>query len=296
MLIHELCTHPFECHACSELIVQCFVSTDPCSRVDLLFILDTSNSVIKIDSKNWNYILGFAKSFVDQLAVSPNGAHVGVVMFGNNGVLMIKLNEFTDADLLKAGIDKLVFKDQLTNIYGGLEEAKNAFKPANGARYNVYKVAIFITGGEKANDRYTDPQATAADLKNSGVEVFVVSHSHYFSKNESTMTLVETIASAPLIGHLFISDDFWTLTNYVQRIKDTMDKSCGVIGSTKNPFESTKNPFGSTTNPVGSTTNPVGSTFNPETPTTLSTFVNWCSFSIYTLTRVYSVSLYIVIT
>ena len=220
--------------------------------MDLLFILDISGSINKIDLMNWNYILDFAKSFVDQLAISPNGAHVGVVLFGNNGVLKIKINEFTDADLLKAAIDKLEFKDQRTNIYGGLEQAKNAFKPANGARYNVYKVAIFITGGEKANDRYTDPQPTAADLKNSGVEVFVVSHSHYFSKNDSTMTLVKSIASEHLIEHLFITDDFGYLQDYIQPIKDTMDKSCGVF-TTNNPF---------------------AATINPETLPKLSTFVN----------------------
>ena len=238
--------------------------------MDLLYILDISGSLNKIDVKNWDYVLGFAKSFVDQLVISATGAHVGVVLFGNNGVLKIKLNEFTDVDLLKAAIDKLEFKDQRTNIYGGLEEAKNAFKPANGARSGVKKVAIFITDGEKANEIYTDPQATAADLKNSGVEVFVISHSHYFSKNESTMTLVETIASAPLTEHLFISDDFAYLKNYVQGIKDTMDKSCGVIGSTKNPFMTTKNPFVSTKNPFG-TTRPT------QAPSTSSEFTNWYS-------------------
>ena len=126
--------------------------------------------------------------------------------------MKIKINEFTDANLLKAAIDKLEFKDQRTNIYGGLEEAMNVFKPANGARSNVTKVAILLTDGEKGNDRDPDPQPIAADLKNSGVEVFVISHSHYFSKNESTITLVETIASEHLVEHLFISDDFGNLT------------------------------------------------------------------------------------
>jgi len=260
MLIHELCTHPFECHACFELIARCFVSIDPCSRVDLLFILDISDSVSKIDSMNWNYMLGFAKAFVDQLVISPNDAHVGVVLFGNNGVLEIKLNEFTDADLLKAAVDKLECQDQMTNIYGGLREAMNAFSPANGARANVTKVAIFITDGEKANDRYPDPQPIAADLKNSGVEVFVISHSHYFSKNESTITLVETIASEHLVEHLLISDDFGNLKNYVQMIKDTMDKSCAT--PTKHPF---------------------ARYVTTETPPTLSMFMNWYPFSSYIL-------------
>ena len=252
--------------------------------MDLLYILDISGSLNKIDSNNWNYVLEFAKSFVDQFVISANGAHVGVVLFGNNGVLKIKLNEFTDVILLKAAIDKLEFKDQRTNIYGGLEEAKNAFKPANGARVGVKKVAIFITDGEKANERYTNPQPTAADLKNSGVEVFVISHSHYFSKNESTMTLVETIASPPLTEHLFISDDFGNLKNYVHGIKDTMDKSCRV--STKNAFASTKNPFASTTkNPFGTTRpttkNPLGTTRPTQAPSTSSEFMNWYSPSMF---------------
>ena len=267
MLIHELCTHPFECHACSELLAQCFVSTDPCSQVDLLFILDMSSTVNKIDSRNSDYILGFAKSIVDQLVISLNGTHVGVVLSGNNGLLKIKLNEFTDADLLKAAIYKLEFKDQWTNIYGGLEEAKNAFKPANGARYNVTKVVIFITDGEKANDSYPDPQPSAADLKNSGVEVFVVSHSHYFSKNESTMKLVKSIASEHLVDHLFISDDFGNLKNYVQTFKDIIDKSCATPSATSFAISITT-----------------------ETPAIARTFMNWYSFSIDMLVRVNSVS------
>jgi len=235
--------------------------------VDLLFILDMSSTVNKIDSKNLDYILSFAKSVVDQLDISLNGTHVGVVLSGNNGLLKIKFNEFTDAELLKDAINKLQFKDQWTNIYGGLEEAKNAFQPANGARYNVNKVAIFITDGEKANDRYPDPQPIAADLKNSGVEVFVVSHSHYFSKNESTMTLVETIASDHLDDHLFIGDDFGNLKNYVQMITDSIDTSCATPSAT-----------------------PFAIPITTETPAVARTFMNWYSFSIYILVRVYSVS------
>ena len=224
--------------------------------MDLLFILDTSGSIKKIDNNNWNYMLTFTKAFVDDLTISPNAARVGVVLIGNNGVLKIKLNGHNDADSLKAAIDNLTFNDQKTNIRGGLEEAKRSFTSANGARDNVRNVAIFITDGEKSHSDFADPQPIATDLKDSGVEVFVITHDYYFKRNESTMQLVGTIASAELTKHLFITDDFSYMTNYIQPIKETMDSNC--VAPTRIPTRiPTRNP---TRNPTMTSTTKASST------------------------------------
>ena len=220
--------------------------------MDLLFILDTSGSIKKIDNNNWNYMLTFTKAFVDDLAISPNAVRVGVVLIGNNGVLKIKLNGHNDADSLKAAIDNLPFNDQKTNIRGGLEEAMKSFTSANGARDNVRNVAIFITDGEKSHSDFADPQPIASDLKDSGVEVFVITHDYYFKRNESTMQLVGIIASAELTKHLFITEDFSYMTNYIQPIKETMDSNC--VAPTRIPTRiPTRNPTMTSTTKASST-------------------------------------------
>ena len=194
--------------------------------MDLLFILDTSGSVNSVEKNNWNYMLTFTKAFVYDLTISPNAARVGVVLLDTNGVLKIKLIDYSDADSLKAAIDNLPYFGRKTNIRGALEEAKRSFTTANGARDNVRNVAIFVTDGEKSHSDFADPQPIATDLKDSGVEVFVITHNYYFKSNESTMKLVETIASAKLTKHLFVANDFKYMTNYVQPIKDTMYSNC----------------------------------------------------------------------
>ena len=215
-----------ECHAYFHSMAHWFVSVELCSQVDLLFILDTSGSILRIDNDNWKHMLTFTKVFVDDLTISPNAARVGVVLLGNNGVLKIKLNGHSDADSLKTAIDNLPFNDQKTNIQGALEEAKRSFTTANGARDNVRNVAIFVTDGEKSHPDFANPQPSATDLKDSGVEVFVITHDYYFKRNESTIKLVETIASAKLTKHLFIIEDFSYMTNYIPPIKETMDSNC----------------------------------------------------------------------
>ena len=204
--------------------------------MDLIFIYDSSGSINKVDPNNWQYMLTFAKSFVDRLVIAPDAQQVGFVLIGNNGKLTIKLNEYSDATQLKTAIDGLLFDNQKTNIPGGLTMAQDAFTPAMGGRGNVRKVAIFITDGEASNPAYPDPQPTAADLKNSGVEVFVISHNQYFVSGESTMLLVQTIASEQLVDHLFVTGDFGALANYGAPIKATMDRSC--VTPTSNPFVS----------------------------------------------------------
>ena len=116
----------------------------------------------------------------------------------------------------KASIDKPPFNNQKTNPGSGLEEAHIPFTTANGSLDIVKNVVIFINDGAKSNPDFDDPQPIATDLRTR----------YYFKLNDTTMKLVETIASRPLTEHLFITDDFSYMTDYVQLIKATIDKTC----------------------------------------------------------------------
>ena len=75
--------------------------SDVCSRLDLVFVVDSSGSINKKDDQNWGHILSFMNTIVDNLVIGTNDVHVGLIKYGNNAEVMFKLDRYTDAGNLK---------------------------------------------------------------------------------------------------------------------------------------------------------------------------------------------------
>jgi len=111
-----------------------------CQALDIVFILDSSGSVNKINSNNWALIKIFLKSVVDRVTLGPYSYQISVVTFSNSASLDIKLSDFVDPAALKSRIDMLPYLGNKTNLRGALYTTRTqAFAPSNGGRPNAYK-------------------------------------------------------------------------------------------------------------------------------------------------------------
>ena len=175
-----------------------------------MLILDGSASVNSIDPNNWRYVQTFIRSIIDRVTLGRNAYQIGIVTFGSSASVDVKLDEFTDPESFKNRVSQLPYLAQKSNLRRGLRVARmDAFAPSNGARPSAYKAAVLVYDGEKPTAEFGTLVNEAPMLKNSDVEVFVVSLNYYFSRGLSKLDLISTVASIPLSVHLIYNLDSW---------------------------------------------------------------------------------------
>ena len=100
-----------------------------CGPVDLAFLIDSSGSIGKV---NWPKILNFMKTFSSKLTVSPDGARIAAISFGNDAMLHFGLDSHATLKSTQDAIDAMRWKDQWTNTGAALRVMKNkVFKVCN---------------------------------------------------------------------------------------------------------------------------------------------------------------------
>ena len=74
--------------------------------------------------------------------LSGDQLRAGVVVYGNNASIRIKLNDYFDSKKFMSAVDGLIYDEsKSTRIDLGLNQSKNAFKEANGGRGSSKKVS-----------------------------------------------------------------------------------------------------------------------------------------------------------
>ncbi len=209
------------------------VFVDTCNTVDLYLILDNSGSINKIDPNNWQYMLNFSTEYVGSVPLGSYRYQVGVVWYGNRGTVKIPLNYTNDKTNLTSTINLLRFNKRKTNLVAGLNATvSEGFQEWNGARQGAYKAAIVLWDGEEPNEEFGDAVPYASMLRESGVEVFVLTLTgHLFSApNDTFWELMQEIPSLPLHQHGFILNSYSELSTYVLFLRDTIWQSCMTNG------------------------------------------------------------------
>lgn len=183
----------------------------PCQMFDVVLILDSSGSISNLDPSNWQYMKTFAKSLSDRITVGPSGFQFGVIVFSDFAQLAIKLNDAPTPALFQNRIDALPYLGQKTNLRDGLRLARTeAFLARNGGRYAAYRSVILVYDGETPTPEFGTLVNEASRLRDSGVDVTVVSLRYFFANGRATPDLVRNIASLPLVDHLFYDLDSWS--------------------------------------------------------------------------------------
>jgi len=172
---------------------------------DIVLVIDISNAITEASGKqeNWNYVLDFASSVVGSFPIAPQQTHVGVAVPSSRTVEGFKLDKYTERNALLNEINKLKPFDTKPNIVAGLFFARTKlFSTDMGARNNVAKIAILMTGGLATKD--TEELIYEAKLmKDAGIQVFTVGMTDKVDSN-----LLAAMSSIPTATHSFHVSDF----------------------------------------------------------------------------------------
>ena len=135
---------------------------------DILFIIDSSDSV---GLENFKKILSFVQSFVLQFSIGPQSVQFSVITFFLGVSPPFSFNTYSTINEVIQAIQDLEYNAN-SDVYEALQYAhEESFKPANGARANSSKIAIFISDGV-----FEDRASTAreAALLHDIAEVFAI--------------------------------------------------------------------------------------------------------------------------
>ena len=136
-----------------------FLCSTACKKsLDVGLILDGSGSV---GSANFKKATGFLADLVGNLAVSPQGTHVGVIVYNSKATLNFNLakSEYHALAKLQAAIRALSYPGGGTRTDLALEMAANQiFSSAGGDRSDAANVLVVLTDGKTSSNskKYKD--------------------------------------------------------------------------------------------------------------------------------------------
>ena len=113
--------------------------------VDLVFILDSSNSVTR---PNFHIMVQWLRELLHEIKVGDDAAHVGVALFNNMFRNIFVLNQFDDSHDMITEINQMVYKGRGTKIAKALQQAiKMQISPERGLRPGVPIHLYLLTDG-----------------------------------------------------------------------------------------------------------------------------------------------------
>lgn len=187
-------------------------------KADVMLVLDRSGS---IDSGELAIMKTAAKAFVDSLAPSADGTHIGLATFATSASLDVHLT--SDGESVKTAIDAIT-TGGLTNLEMGIRTADAELdNPGDGhdrADVTSPDFIVLITDGEPTasngpGTHMEDAKDAADDAKADGIEIFAVGVGITV---DNANFLKSDIVSAPPATHYFDSEDFEDLGGILENI------------------------------------------------------------------------------
>ena len=155
-----------------------FLGTSYKSKVDLCFIIDTTDTINSTNPSdgsydNWNLLIQFVVSLAKTYIIGPNAAQIGLVQFAKTAHVVFPLNAHDNQNTMVQAIKNMKQTEGPRNTTTGLFKArKECFSPESGDRKGIPNLAVLITHGTPAS-----PEAAldaAKELRDSEVTVFAV--------------------------------------------------------------------------------------------------------------------------
>ncbi|KAM6910479.1 collagen, type XXVIII, alpha 1b [Xenentodon cancila] len=174
--------------------------------LELIFVIDSSESV---GPENFNVIKDFVNGLIDRIAVGPNSARIGVVLYSHINEVILTLEEEATQDEAKSKVRAMTYLGEGTYTGSAIHEANQMFKMS---RTGVRKVAIIITDGQTADSDLSLLNTAVDEAEQNNIERFVIGVVNetdpFFEEFKKELML---IASDPDSEHLYMIDDFKTL-------------------------------------------------------------------------------------
>nr|XP_058972922.1 collagen alpha-1(XII) chain-like [Pocillopora verrucosa] len=193
---------------------------DPNCKIDLAFVADASGSV----GDDWGTLLKFVVDVSKNINVGPEGSHIALVKFGDQGEKVLDFEEF----------DPATFKED--NVFGkitsigkppsgaprfinrGLREVnEQVFQEEFGMRPDVKKVVLLITNGKQTAITSPDeagPIDASTELKDRGVYVIVL--------GIGQVDVIEPWNYASNAQEVLQVEDFSQLDSKVKEVSETL--------------------------------------------------------------------------
>ena len=172
--------------------------------MDLFFVVDASESIIQDDPYgkplyHWGHIKDYLKAVVDNLPVSRDDLHVGLVKYSDDHELVFHLQQYYRTDEIGAHIERLSHMGGNTNTETALESVHTYITvPEYGARPDARKIVVLLTDGMSNVNQYrTIPKAL--EMKQNGIKIFVVSMETDVDEAE-----LASVASDPTEDHMIV--------------------------------------------------------------------------------------------
>jgi hypothetical protein len=221
---------------------MCSVLAAACTTIDVMFIVDNSGNINAPAASNavsnFNRAIQFIQAAGFAMNVDCNNVRAGVVLFGNNGLLKVKLSDSCDPTTFSSNVQsKVLFQNQRANLAAGLATAAASFNVSMGGRNNSFKIAVVLYGGQASTTSNPSNGTIEAALLQSVADQVFVFNTDFFVVNNlnlATPVLAMQIASQPYSTHLFTLTaatgyDFNIfLTSYVTVLKNQITNDCNV--------------------------------------------------------------------
>lgn len=199
------------------------------AQSDIIFLLDHSGSIRDSNPANgswdnWELLKDFCVKIVEQLNVSYDGVHVGLITFGNIALKRFSLVDYYQKSDIINAIRSLPAGNGETNLYEGLVLLRQQFQAQSGGRPELQSIAIVLTDGKpNINADKTVAEAQAAYLQD-GILIYVVGIT-----DQIDLKQIHDISSPPHKENenYWITPDFRTMSeilNGVQKVTCLPDK------------------------------------------------------------------------
>ena len=162
--------------------------------MDICLVIDSSGSIREEHYDNYEIQLQFLADLVTEIDVGQSKARIGAVLFSEQVVLQIRLNDFNNVNEIREAIFGMPYLGGGTNSPEALRVTRTeCFSFNNGNRPAASNVAILVTDGVPyPPERREHTILEAAQLKNSGVRLIVVGISRSADRE-----LITTLSSPP---------------------------------------------------------------------------------------------------
>lgn len=183
------------------------------SPLELVFVIDSSESV---GPENFELVKDFVNTLIDRVSVSREASRIGVVLYSHVDMVVVSLQQQSSQDDVKAAIRKMPYLGEGTFTGSAIHRANQLFQ---AARPGVRKVAVVLTDGQADPRDIMQFKDTAAEAHAQGTEMFVIGvvnkTDHLYEEFQAEMNV---IASDPDEEHVYLIDDFRSLTNLESKI------------------------------------------------------------------------------
>ncbi len=163
-------------------IFQLFV--DPCSNVDILFILESSTDVRDDDADAWNKVLELVYNIVLITSDFAN-VHAGLVIYSDDALIQFGFGSLLSQSELHERIKRTPFLGGRNNMEKGLRLAREEILGQAGDRPGVPNIVIIVSSGPF-----------------SGMTLFVENEAKLIKENPSNRILIVGITESVNYGLL----------------------------------------------------------------------------------------------